>query len=140
MASDPKYDDLHNWLFEEGLKMRRSVVGDEYVNRALENGSTEFSRAGQELVTEWCWGYAWTRPGLEKKQRSLLNIGMLMALNRAPELAVHIRGARNNGLTELEIREGENSADFRKSSNSLTFPKPSFTARHTAVSQLESMR
>lgn len=85
--------------------MRRSVVGDAYVDRALANGSSEFAYPGQELVTEWCWGYAWTRPGLEKKQRSLLNIGMLMALNRAPELAVHIRGARNNGLTELEIRE-----------------------------------
>ena len=50
-------------------------------------------------------GYAWTRPGLEKRDRSLLNLGMLMALNRAPELAVHVRGARNNGLSELEIRE-----------------------------------
>ena len=85
--------------------MRRSVVGDAFVHRALSNGSTEFSRPGQELVTEWCWGYVWTRPGLDKKQRSLLNIGMLMALNRGPELAAHIRGARNNGLSELEIRE-----------------------------------
>ncbi|KAJ4298909.1 hypothetical protein N0V90_004152 [Kalmusia sp. IMI 367209] len=105
MSSDPKYDELHKQLFDEGLKMRRSVVGEEYVDRALANGSTDFSRAGQEIVTEWCWGYAWTRPGLSKQQRSLLNIGMLMALNRAPELAVHIRGARNNGLSELEIRE-----------------------------------
>ena len=105
MSTNPKLDELHRQLFEEGLKMRRSVVGDTYVDRALANGSTEFSRPGQELVTEWCWGYAWTRPGLEKKQRSLLNIGMLMALNRTPELAVHVRGARNNGLTETEIRE-----------------------------------
>lgn len=105
MSTDPKFDALHKQLFEEGLKVRRSVVGDSYVDRALAAGSTEFSKAGQELTTEWCWGYAWTRPGLEKKQRSLLNIGMLMALNRAPELAVHIRGARNNGLSELEIRE-----------------------------------
>jgi 4-carboxymuconolactone decarboxylase len=105
MSSDPKYDELHKQLFDEGLKMRRSVVGDEYVDRALANGSSEFARAGQELVTEFCWGYAWTRPGLTKQQRSLINIGMLMALNRAPELAVHVRGARNNGLSELEIRE-----------------------------------
>ncbi|ETN38719.1 uncharacterized protein HMPREF1541_06757 [Cyphellophora europaea CBS 101466] len=104
-SNDSKYDELHKQLFEEGLKMRRSVVGDTYVNSALANGSTEFSREGQELVTEWCWGYAWTRPGLEKRDRSLLNLGMLMALNRAPELAVHVRGARNNGLSELEIRE-----------------------------------
>ncbi|KAL2686713.1 hypothetical protein Neosp_004254 [[Neocosmospora] mangrovei] len=105
MSQDSKLEALHKELFEQGLKMRRSVVGDAYVDRALANGSTEFSKPGQELVTEWCWGYAWTRPGLEKKQRSLLNIGMLMALNRGPELAVHVRGARNNGLTELEIRE-----------------------------------
>ncbi|KAH6670672.1 AhpD-like protein [Halenospora varia] len=105
MSTDPKFNDLHKQLFEEGLKMRRSVVGDAYVDRALAAGSTEFSRPGQELVTEWCWGYAWTRPGLEKKQRSLMNIAMLMALNRAPELAVHVRGARNNGLSETEIRE-----------------------------------
>jgi 4-carboxymuconolactone decarboxylase len=105
MSTNPSLDALHKHLFEEGLKMRRSVVGDTYVDRALANGSTEFSRPGQELVTEWCWGYAWTRPGLEKKQRSLLNIGILIALNRGPELAVHVRGARNNGLTEREIRE-----------------------------------
>ncbi|KAI8625578.1 CMD-domain-containing protein [Xylariaceae sp. FL1651] len=105
MSTDPKLSELHKQLFEEGLKVRRSVVGDSYVERALENGATEFSRPGQELVTEWCWGYAWTRPGLEKRERSLLNIGMLMALNRGPELAAHIRGARNNGLSELEIRE-----------------------------------
>ncbi|KAL2011655.1 hypothetical protein VTN00DRAFT_4373 [Thermoascus crustaceus] len=105
MSTDPSLAPLHKQLFEEGLKVRRSVVGDDYVNRALENGSTEFSRAGQELVTEWCWGYAWTRPGLERKQRSLMNIGILMALNRGPELAIHIRGAINNGLSEVEIRE-----------------------------------
>jgi 4-carboxymuconolactone decarboxylase len=105
MSTDPTLTDLHKHLFEEGLKVRRAVVGDTYVDRALANGSTEFSRAGQELVTEWCWGYAWTRPGLERRDRSLINIGMLMALNRAPELAVHIRGARNNGLSEVEIRE-----------------------------------
>ena len=102
--------------------MRRSVVGEKYVDKALANGATEFSRPGQELVTgespdplirarladvfeEWCWGFAWTRPGLERRDRSLINIGMLMALNRGPELAVHVRGARNNGLSELEIRE-----------------------------------
>jgi 4-carboxymuconolactone decarboxylase len=105
MSTDPKFDDLHKQLFEEGLKTRRSVVGDTYVDKALENGSTEFSRPGQELITEWAWGNVWGRPGLEKRDRSLLNIGMLMALNRGPELAVHIRGARNNGLSELEIRE-----------------------------------
>ncbi|GAD96611.1 hypothetical protein CIMG_02427 [Paecilomyces variotii No. 5] len=105
MSTDPKFDDLHKQLFEEGLKVRRSVVGSEYVDRALANGSTEFSRPGQELITEWAWGNIWTRPGLDRKQRSLMNIGMLMALNRSPELGIHIRGAINNGLTEVEIRE-----------------------------------
>jgi 4-carboxymuconolactone decarboxylase len=105
MSTDPNLEELHKKLFEEGLKVRREVVGEAYVERALANGTSEFSRPGQELTTEWCWGYVWTRPGLERKQRSLLNIGMLMALNRGPELAVHIRGARNNGLSELEIRE-----------------------------------
>ncbi len=92
-------------LFARGLAVRREVVGDVFVDRALAGGSTEFSRPGQELVTEWCWGWAWTRPGLDRRQRSLLNIGMLMALNRGPELAAHVRGARNNGLSEVEIRE-----------------------------------
>jgi 4-carboxymuconolactone decarboxylase len=105
MSTNEKLDDLHRQLFEEGLKVRREVVGDAYVDRSLANGSTEFSRAGQEIVTEFCWGYAWTRPGLERRDRSLLNLGMLMALNRQPEFAVHVRGARNNGLSELEIRE-----------------------------------
>ncbi|KAJ5281814.1 hypothetical protein N7478_007186 [Penicillium angulare] len=105
MSTDPKYNDLHQQLFEEGLRVRRAVVGDSYVDQALENGSSEFAWAGQQHITEWAWGNVWTRPGLERRDRSLLNIGMLMALNRAPELAVHIRGARNNGLSELEIRE-----------------------------------
>lgn len=59
----------------------------------------------QELVTEACWGSVWGRPGLERKQRSMLNMAMLMALNRSPELAVHVRGAVTNGCTEVEIRE-----------------------------------
>lgn len=64
---------LHQNLFDEGLKVRRAVVGDTYVERSLANGSSEFARPGQELVTEWCWGHIWTRPGLERKQRSLLS-------------------------------------------------------------------
>ena len=105
MSTDPSLTDLHKQLFDEGLKVRRSVLGDEAVDKAVENGSTEFSRPGQEFITEWAWGNVWTRPGLERRDRSLMNIGLLMALNRGPELALHIRGARNNGLSELEIRE-----------------------------------
>src|SRR3569833_618810 len=105
MSTASKIDEQHKQLFEEGLKMRRSVVGDVFVDRALANGSTEFSFLGLVFVSVWCWGYVWGRPGLEKKQRSLLNLGLLMALNRGPELAAHVRGARKNGLSELEIRE-----------------------------------
>ncbi|KAI9808855.1 MAG: hypothetical protein M1827_007178 [Pycnora praestabilis] len=101
MSSDPKLSEL----FDSGLKLRREVVGDSYVNKALQNGSSDFAKPMQELVTEMCWGKVWNRPGLERKQRSLLNIGMLSALNRGPELGNHIRGAINNGLTHIEIRE-----------------------------------
>ncbi|CAH0023719.1 unnamed protein product [Clonostachys rhizophaga] len=92
-------------LFQKGLQNRRQVVGNLYVDRSLENGSSEFAFPNQQLVTEWCWGNIWSRPGLERKQRSLLNIGMLIALKSWPELGVHVRGAINNGLTEQEIRE-----------------------------------
>ncbi|KAJ6104843.1 hypothetical protein N7523_011163 [Penicillium sp. IBT 18751x] len=101
LPSNPTKTDL----FNTGLSIRRAVIGEAYVDRALANGNTQFSRTGQEIVTELCWGYTWGRPGLSRRDRSLLNIGMLMAMNRGPELGVHIRGARNNGLSELEIRE-----------------------------------
>ncbi|OHW96418.1 4-carboxymuconolactone decarboxylase [Colletotrichum incanum] len=91
--------------FEAGLEIRRKVVGAAYVEKSLKNGSSEFAYPNQQLVTEWCWGRIWSRPGLERKQRSLLNIGMLIALKAWPELGVHVRGAINNGLSELEIRE-----------------------------------
>ena len=105
MSSPSPLQSQHSALFTAGLQVRREVVGDAYVDRALSAGSTDFSRPGQELATEMCWGWAWTRPGLERKQRSLMNIGILMALNRAPELGAHVRGARRNGCSEVEIRE-----------------------------------
>ena len=105
MTHNHQFGDNTKSIFGSGLKVRREVVGNAYVDAALSNGSTEFSRPGQELVTEWCWGYVWTRPGLDRKQRSLLNLGMLMALNRPNEFGVHVRGAINNGLSETEIRE-----------------------------------
>ncbi|KAJ4250204.1 hypothetical protein NW762_012019 [Fusarium torreyae] len=95
----------HQTLFDKGLKIRYEVAGPAYVDAALAGGSSEFARPMQELVTEACWGSVWSRPGLERKQRSLLNIAMLCALNRGPELAAHVRGALNNGATEIEIRE-----------------------------------
>jgi len=97
--------DAHKTLFDAGLAVRYEVAGKVYVDRALSNGSSEFAQPMQELVTEACWGSIWARPGLERKTRSLLNIVMLCALNRGPELAVHVRGAVNNGASEIEIRE-----------------------------------
>jgi 4-carboxymuconolactone decarboxylase len=94
----------HRETYEAGLELRRSVLGAEHVQRSLENTS-EFARPIQELVTEYCWGEVWTRPGLGKRERSLINLAMLTALNRGHELAVHVRGALTNGVTVDEIQE-----------------------------------
>jgi 4-carboxymuconolactone decarboxylase len=91
-------------LFEKGLKVRREVLGAEYVDKSLANAN-EFTQAFQDITTEWCWGYAWTRPGLDRKTRSMLNLAMLTALNRSPEIKLHVRGALNNGVTVEEIKE-----------------------------------
>jgi len=103
--SSEELKNAHKLLFEQGLQNRYEVAGKEYVDRALANGSSEFSRPMQEYVTESCWHSIWGRPGIERKTRSLLNIAMLCALNRSTELAVHVRGAVNNGASEVEIRE-----------------------------------
>ncbi|OCK80546.1 4-carboxymuconolactone decarboxylase family protein [Lepidopterella palustris CBS 459.81] len=105
MSSSNHVAEAHKTIFAEGLKIRYEVAGKEYVDRSLSNGSSEFARPMQELVTEAGWGSVWSRPGLERKQRSLLNIAMLCALNRSTELGVHVRGAVNNGASEIEIRE-----------------------------------
>jgi 4-carboxymuconolactone decarboxylase len=91
-------------LFERGLKIRREVVGDAYVDAALSQAD-DFSMPMQELVTQYCWGDVWNRPGLDRRSRSLVNLGMIAAQNRADELAAHVRGALNNGVTKDEIRE-----------------------------------
>lgn len=92
-------------LYEVGMPIRRAVLGDAYVNNALAKGSTEFARAMQEFTTAFCWGAVWDRPGLDRKQRSLINLSMLAATGKLHELAVHTRGAANNGLSKTEIRE-----------------------------------
>ena len=91
-------------LYDRGLEIRREVLGREYVDAALESAG-ELGRPLQELVTEFCWGALWGRPGLERKTRSLLNIGLLSALNRPHELQLHTRGALRNGCSEEEIVE-----------------------------------
>ncbi|MDJ0610834.1 MAG: 4-carboxymuconolactone decarboxylase [Kiloniellales bacterium] len=90
--------------FDEGLAVRRAVLGAEYVDKSIA-GADDFNRAMQELVTEYCWGEIWTRPGLERKTRSLINLAMLTALNRPHEVKIHLRGALNNGVTKDEIKE-----------------------------------
>ncbi len=89
---------------QEGLRVRRDVLGVEHVERSLADAS-EFSRPMQELVTEYCWGAIWARPALGRRERSLINLAMLTALNRSHELRVHVRGAIANGCTETEIQE-----------------------------------
>ncbi|MDR4948877.1 4-carboxymuconolactone decarboxylase [Neobacillus cucumis] len=90
--------------FDEGLEVRRGVLGAEYVDKSI-NNATDFNRPMQELVTEYCWGEIWTRPGLPRKTRSIINLAMLTALNRPHEIKLHVRGAINNGLTKEEIQE-----------------------------------
>jgi 4-carboxymuconolactone decarboxylase len=91
-------------LFEAGLKVRREVLGAEYVDASIAQAD-DFSRPLQELVTEYCWGAVWTRPGLSRKTRSLINLAMLTALNRPHEVGLHLRGALNNGCSKEEIME-----------------------------------
>lgn len=91
-------------LFERGLSTRREVLGAEYVDASIANAD-DFTRPMQELVTQYCWGDIWNRPGLERRDRSLLNLAMLTILNRPHELKLHVRGALNNGVTQEEIKE-----------------------------------
>ena len=95
---------MNKELFEKGLAIRKSVIGAEFVDKALATAD-DFNMPLQELVTEYCWGAVWGREGLEKKTRSLLNIAMLSTLNRPHELKVHVKGAIRNGATKAEIRE-----------------------------------
>ena len=90
--------------FEAGLKTRREVLGSEYVDRALA-GADEFTQPFQEFVTIQAWDAIWNRPGLDRRTRSIINLAVLTALGRSHELALHTRGALNNGVTPEEIRE-----------------------------------
>ena len=90
--------------FEKGLAIRKSVLGAEFVDKAIASAD-DFNRPLQEIVTQYCWGEIWGRPGLDKKTRSLLNLAMLSALNRPHEVKMHIKGALNNGVSKEEIRE-----------------------------------
>ncbi|CAN5793433.1 carboxymuconolactone decarboxylase family protein [soil metagenome] len=90
--------------FTKGLAVRREVLGNAYVDKSLKDPDP-FMAPMQKLVTEWCWGEIWTRPGLDRKTRSIVNLSMLTALNRPHEIKLHVLGALNNGLTKDEIME-----------------------------------
>ena len=90
--------------YDKGLALRRKVLGDAYVDKSFD-GATDFDRPLQDLLTEYCWGSGWARPGLDLKTRSFINLAMLSVLNRPHELRTHLRGALNNGITKEEIRE-----------------------------------
>jgi len=89
---------------DAGMAVRSEVLGKEHVERSMQTAD-DFNREFQQLVTEYCWGAVWTRPGLPRKTRSMLNLAMLTILNRPHELRLHIRGALRNGVTKDEIRE-----------------------------------
>ena len=91
-------------LFDLGLPIRREVLGAEYVDKAMD-GANDFMMAFQHATTEIAWGYAWGRPGLDRKTRSLLNLAMLTALRAHNELKLHVKGAITNGVTVDEIKE-----------------------------------
>ncbi|MBO0823408.1 MAG: 4-carboxymuconolactone decarboxylase [Actinobacteria bacterium] len=95
---------VDNQRLQRGLELRRQVLGDAHVDKSLA-AVTDFTRPIQEYVTQTCWGDVWSRPGLDRRTRSLVNLAMLTALNRMTEFGVHVRGAVRNGCTEDEIQE-----------------------------------
>ena len=94
----------HKERYEAGLKTRREVLGAEWVDKGMA-GVDDFNREFTDLLNTYCWNDIWNRPGLPRKSRSILNLGMLCALGKEHELKLHIRGALNNGLTKDEIKE-----------------------------------
>jgi 4-carboxymuconolactone decarboxylase len=90
--------------YDLGMTIRREVLGDEYVDRAMQSAS-DFNRPMQDLANEYCWGEIWGRSALDRRTRSMLNLAMISALNRPHELRVHVAGALRNGVTTDEIRE-----------------------------------
>ena len=90
-------------LLEEGLRVRREVLGDEYVDRSMKNAD-DFNKPFQEIVSEYCWGVCWTDETLSRRERSILNLGMIAALGKMHEFELHFRAAKRNGLTDEELR------------------------------------
>jgi 4-carboxymuconolactone decarboxylase len=106
-SQEPATDDVsmaHDARLEAGDQIRRQVLGDAHVDRSR-NLATPFTRPLQDLVTEFCWGAIWTRPGLDPRTRSLINVAMLTAMGKGDELRLHVQGAIRNGCSEEEVQE-----------------------------------
>ncbi|KAH8119347.1 CMD-domain-containing protein [Phellopilus nigrolimitatus] len=101
----PTTEEVRKFLYDEGEKQRRKVLGDAHVDRSMSKNISDFARAGQELATESAWGTIWTRPGITHQQRSLVSVVILSTLGKQQELAAHVKGALNNGLTEGELKQ-----------------------------------
>jgi 4-carboxymuconolactone decarboxylase len=93
-----------NKRYQQGMKIRRAVLGDEYVDRAVA-ATTDFTRDFQDFITRNAWGEIWARPGLPRHTRSLLTLAMMVALNRGEEFRIHVKAAFNNGVTRDQIKE-----------------------------------
>ena len=104
MVDVPNRPEYQSDMFKKGLEVRREVLGADYVDASLARAD-DFNAAFQQMTTEIAWGMAWTRPGLDRKTRSIINLGMLSALNRGSELRLHLRAALTNGVTRDEIKE-----------------------------------
>lgn len=94
---------MNNDLYEKGLKVRREVLGAEFVDKSIAS-ATDFNRIAQEITTTSCWGLCWGNDDLTRRERSLVNLAMISVLNRPHELSLHVKGALRNGLSETEIR------------------------------------
>ena len=104
MPEIPNRPEYQSDLFKQGLEVRRSVLGADYVDGSLARAD-DFNAAFQQMTTEIAWGMIWTRPGLERKTRSMINLTMLAALNRGSEFRLHLKAALTNGVTRDEIKE-----------------------------------
>ena len=103
MVDVPNRPEYQSELFKKGLEVRREVLGRDYVDSSLARAD-DFNAAFQQMTTEIAWGMCWTRPGIDRKTRSMINLAMLTALNRAPEIKLHVKGALTNGVTVDEIK------------------------------------
>jgi 4-carboxymuconolactone decarboxylase len=104
MGHTHDHDETMGEMFDRGLALRREVLGADYVDGSIKSAN-DFMMAFQHITTEWAWGYAWGRPTLDKKTRSMLSLAMLTALGKSPEIKLHVRGAINNGLSVEDIKE-----------------------------------